>query len=145
MTDGPLPVPALIHATCVAIGDTGVLLRGASGSGKSDLALRLIDRGAELVSDDYCHVSAIEGRLYVTPPDRIAGRIEVRGVGILALPYRPFAIAGLVVDLGEEPRLPDPAETVIAGMTVPLVSITPFPASAPIKIERLVACLKDNA
>ncbi|WP_322963715.1 HPr kinase/phosphorylase [Sphingomonas fuzhouensis] len=134
----------LIHASCVAIGDVGVLLRGPSGSGKSDLALRLIDRGATLIADDYVAATCIDGALHVTVPERIAGLIEVRGVGILPLPYRPTAIIGLVIDLGDEERLPDPQDTVIAGVTIPIYRLNPLPASAPIKVELLVSRVKER-
>ncbi|KTT73379.1 HPr kinase/phosphorylase [Sphingomonas sanguinis] len=140
--------PELIHATAVAIGETGVLLLGPSGAGKSDLALRLIDRGATLVGDDYLHARQVDGDLQVVVPDRIAGLIEVRGVGILPMPHRPTATIGLAISLaseaeGEE-RLPNPRETVIAGVTIPLYSLVPFPASAPIKVELLVSRLKER-
>ncbi|KTW03340.1 HPr kinase/phosphorylase [Sphingomonas sanguinis] len=140
--------PELIHATAVAIGETGVLLLGPSGAGKSDLALRLIDRGATLIGDDYLHARQVDGSLQVVVPDRIAGRIEVRGVGIMPLPHRPTATIGLAIRLvseieGEE-RLPEPRETVIAGVTIPVYSLVPLPASAPIKVELLVSCLKER-
>ncbi|WP_230480449.1 HPr kinase/phosphorylase [Sphingomonas sp. Leaf21] len=142
------PLPELIHGTCVAIGETGVLLRGPSGAGKSDLALRLIDRGAMLVGDDYLHVGERDGAVGVTVPATIAGRIEARGVGIVALPYRASATIGLVIDLSSEPgdeeRLPEDRETILAGVALPLYRLNPFPASAPIKVELMVMRLKDR-
>lgn len=134
----------LIHATCVAIDGVGVLLRGPSGAGKSDLALRLIDRGAVLVGDDYLHATARVDTLWVAVPDRIAGSIEVRGVGIVAMPHRPEAPVALVVDLGEEDRLPEPAEVIIAGIALPIVRLNPFPASAAIKVELLLSHRKER-
>ena len=101
---------ALIHATCVALAAKGVLIRGASGAGKSDLALRLIDAGAELVGDDYCQLSVADGQLVATAGPNIAGKIEVRGYGIIQLPFRKFAPVCLVVDLlpeGEIERMPE--------------------------------------
>jgi serine kinase of HPr protein (carbohydrate metabolism regulator) len=79
--------PSTIHATCVAIGGQGVLIMGPSGIGKSDLALRLIDRGATLVSDDYTEIELVEGALTGRPPATIAGKIEVRGVGIVTMVF----------------------------------------------------------
>ncbi|WP_343525262.1 HPr kinase/phosphatase C-terminal domain-containing protein [Sphingomonas sp.] len=140
----PPPDAVLIHATCVTIEGVGVLLRGPSGSGKSDLALRLIDRGAELVADDYVHAVAEADGLRVTVPETIAGLIEVRGVGILPRPNRSHATVALVIDLGEEERLPDPTTTIIAGVTLPCHRLNPLPASAVIKVELLLARLKER-
>ena len=137
----------LIHATCVLIGDVGVMLRVVSGAGKSDLALRLIDRGAVLIADDYVEARPIDDTLHVAVPERIAGLIEVRGVGILPFPHRSEAIIRLVVDLAADPdveeRLPEPHQTVIAGVTLPIYRLNPRPASAPIKVELLASRLKE--
>src|SRR3546814_9231626 len=76
-----------IHASCVAAGNGGVLILGQSGQGKSDLALRLIDRGARLVADDRCDVWHERGRLWCRPPGPLAGKIEVRGIGIVEQPW----------------------------------------------------------
>lgn len=136
----------LVHATCIAIGDVGLLLSGPSGAGKSDLALRLIDRGAILVGDDYVRVDALNGRLHATVPDTIAGLIEVRGVGIVTLAHRRATTISFVIDLSAEAedRLPEPAQRVIAGVTLPLYRLNPFPASAPIKVELLAKRHKDR-
>src|SRR3546814_3116989 len=72
-----------IHASCVAPGHGGVLILGQSGQGKSDLALRLMDRGARLVADDRCDIWHERGRLWCRPPETLAGKIEVRGIGII--------------------------------------------------------------
>ena len=128
---------APIHATTVAIDGRGVMLIGPSGSGKSDLALRLIDRGAQLVSDDYSEVRAAGGVLRATAPATIAGKIEVRGLGIVAMPYIPDIAVALVVRLGGTvARMPEPGESIeIAGIAVPVVALDAFAASAPIKVE----------
>ncbi|HEV2082254.1 MAG TPA: HPr kinase/phosphatase C-terminal domain-containing protein [Brevundimonas sp.] len=103
-----------LHATCVALfgpaGWTGVLLTGASGSGKSDLALRLIHGGARLVADDATLVWRDGEALHAACPDTIAGRMEVRGLGIVAAPSRTVVRLGLVVAcVGHPPeRLPEP-------------------------------------
>lgn len=100
-----------IHASCVAIGGSGVLLLGPSGSGKSDLALRLIDGGAKLVADDRTLVRVKSGRLHASAPATIRGLIEIRGVGIVAMPVRASAPIALVVELGREgARLPQPRQ-----------------------------------
>ncbi|WP_294235472.1 HPr kinase/phosphorylase [uncultured Sphingomonas sp.] len=135
----------LVHATCVLIDGMGVMLRGASGAGKSDLALRLIDRGATLIADDYVRAGVEDGHLHVSVPDRIAGLMEVRGVGILPMPYRPSARIALVIELvAAEDRLPEPDETVIAGVPLPIYRLTPLSASAPIKVELMVSRLKER-
>ncbi|MDT9597741.1 HPr kinase/phosphorylase [Sphingosinicella rhizophila] len=127
----------LLHASCIAIGGRGVLISGPSGSGKSDLALRLIDRGATLVSDDYVLVHAKGGRLVASAPERIAGKIEIRGLGLIHFPALDDVPVCLLADL-ERPieRLPEPGEcTIVAGLSLPVVSIRALEASAPIKLE----------
>ena len=124
---------ALIHASCVAIDGAGVLIRGPSGSGKSDLALRLIDTGAILVCDDYCEVSAVAGRLMAHAPEAISGQLEVRGFGIVRLAHVSSAPINLVVDLGEEKvieRMPEQSEAMIEGVSVAHLALDPRAASA---------------
>ena len=126
-----------VHTSCVAIGGRAVLIGGRSGRGKSDLALRLIDRGASLVSDDYTVVHRRDGRPVASAPDTIAGKIEVRGVGLLEFPAARDVPVALYVDLdlGAE-RLPQVDETRrIAGFDVPVVGLDALEASAPIKVE----------
>jgi serine kinase of HPr protein (carbohydrate metabolism regulator) len=125
-----------IHASTVAIGGRGVLIRGASGAGKSDLALRLIDRGALLVSDDYTHVEPCDGQLIARAPDTIAGRIEVRGLGIVPCPQAAAAVIALAIRLDTPvTRMPEPAHEMIAGIAVPVLALDPRPASAPLLVE----------
>ncbi|BBF69278.1 MULTISPECIES: HPr kinase/phosphorylase [Sphingomonadaceae] len=126
-----------LHATSVAIDGRVILLRGPSGSGKSDLALRLIDRGAVLVSDDYTLVKRVDGRLIATAPDTIRGKMEVRGIGIVAMAALSDAPVALIADLFDPvDRMPlEPVHRTVAGIDVPVVKIAPFEASAPIKVE----------
>ena len=125
-----------IHATCIAIGGRGVLLRGRSASGKSDLALRLIDRGAALVSDDYTRLRVESGRLIAAAPETISGRIEVRGLGILDMPALAEAPVCLLADLDREvPRMPEGAFETLFGIDIPRVAISALEPSAPIKLE----------
>lgn len=126
-----------LHATSVAIGGRAVLLHGPSGVGKSDLALRLIDRGAVLVSDDYTTLTAEDGQLIATAPATIAGRMEVRGIGLVDMPCADTAPVALIAHLGEvTERLPAEGQSRrIAGVDIPLVHIAPLEASAPIKVE----------
>jgi serine kinase of HPr protein (carbohydrate metabolism regulator) len=132
-----------LHATSVAIAGRVVLLRGPSGSGKSDLALRLIDRGAALVSDDYTLVKRVEGRLIATAPDTIRGKMEVRGIGIVAMAALSDAPVALIADLFDPvDRMPlEPVHRNVAGIDVPVVKIAPFEASAPIKVELALKAL----
>ena len=131
----------VIHATCVALDGSGVLLRGSSGSGKSDLAVRLIDAGAMLVADDGCALTVRADRVYATAPRAIAGCIEVRGFGVIALPYLPEAPLRLVADLtprAEIERMPESSTCRIAGVSVPRLFVDPETASAPAKIRVLL-------
>ena len=129
---------ALIHATCVAIDGRGLLLSVPSCSGKSDLALRLIDRGARLVSDDYTRLEARGDVLMACPAPRIEGRIEVRGVGIEEVEPAGETPVALLLQLDETPeRLPDVDAHMmtIEGITIPALPFAPFELSAPIKAE----------
>ncbi|WP_253339372.1 HPr kinase/phosphorylase [Sphingobium sp. OAS761] len=132
-----------LHATSVAVDGLAILLCGPSGAGKSDLALRLIDRGASLVSDDYTLVKRIDGRLVACSPDSIAGRMEVRGVGIVAMPHVGDVPVTLLVDLTDQvERLPvSGASRIIAGIATPVAQIVPFEASAAIKVELALRAL----
>ena len=119
--------PATIHASAVLFGETGILVRGPSGSGKSSLVLGLLDAEPErsrLVADDRVILTPAHGRLLADAPDALAGLIEMRGVGILRRPFVAPIVLGLVVDLAPPqdcPRLPDASETslAIAGITLP--------------------------
>ena len=137
---------ALIHGTCLAIGGDGVLLLGAPGSGKSDLALRLIDaagmglsgvaRIARLVADDQVAIRRAEGRLIASAPQALAGKLEIRGIGIVDIAPQANAALRLAVRLtpaAEIERLPDLAQArmEILGIAIPLVLIDPEKASAP--------------
>lgn len=128
---------ATIHAGCIAIRGRGVLIAGTSGRGKSDLALRLIDRGAQLVSDDYTLLEARAGRLFASAPPRIVGRIEVRGVGIVAVEPLAEAPVCLAIDVDAAPeRLPEPAAASFLGIEVPSIALAALEASTPLKLER---------
>ena len=130
----------MLHAGCVAIEKRGLLILGESGSGKSDLALRLIDRGAQLVSDDYTEISADHGRLVARSPQRLVGGIEARGVGILTLIPAPFAVLSLALDLDHAPeRMPMLEMMTLEGIELPRLAFTPFEMSAPLKAEYALA------
>ena len=127
---------ATIHASTVAIDGRAVMILGPSGAGKSDLALRLIDRGAQLVSDDYTLLVAEADRLVASAPDTIAGRIEVRGLGIVPLPHVDGVPVALAVRIAAAPdRMPLPRQEVFAGVPIRCVAFAPYHASAPIAVE----------
>jgi HPr kinase/phosphorylase len=118
-----------IHASAVLAGARAVLIRGPAGAGKSSLALALVEAAnvghlsfARLVADDRAEVEAVHGRLLVRPSPRLAGLIEIRGLGIRHLPFEPVAVVGLVADLAVKAteRLPGPADlrVAIAGITL---------------------------
>lgn len=135
----------LIHATAVVIDGHGVLLMGASGCGKSDLALRLIDRGAVLVCDDYCDIiDGISGPV-IHAKSSIIGKIEVRGVGICSIEYVTSAPLSMILQLDQSPeRLPASDEWVdLAGWSVPCAAVIPFEMSAPLKVEILLRRMVD--
>jgi HPr kinase/phosphorylase len=136
----------LVHGTALAMGENAVLIRGASGAGKSDLALRCIATPplahipfrAELVADDQVRLTLRGGAIEMSAPPAIAGKIEVRGLGILTLPYRPSARLVLVVDLvppADVPRFPlDPVSAGYLGVELPVLRLSAFEASAPVKL-----------
>ena len=138
-----LPSSETLHASTVAIGGKAVLITGLSGSGKSDLALRLIDRGAVLVSDDYTIVSRAGDELSACAPSTIKGKLEVRGVGLLAMPVEDHVPIAMIIDLVTPvTRLPEAWEMrVILGVALPVVPLAGFETSAAIKVEHALRTL----
>lgn len=141
---------ALIHGTCLAIGGEGVLLVGRPGSGKSDLALRLIDQGglglsgtlrvAQLVADDQVVIRRAEGALIASAPPSLKGKLEIRGLGIAELSVVAEARLRLAVRLtpaSEIERMPDlgAARMEVLGIALPLVLLDPLSASAPARLR----------
>jgi len=134
----------LIHATTVAIDGQAVLLRGFSGAGKSDLGLRLIDAGAELVADDQCELRREDDRIVVSCPETIAGLIELRGVGIVRMPFVAQAPLVLIIDLMRVEhieRMPTRRREMLLGLWVPAFALSPFDASAPVKLRMMLRAL----
>jgi HPr kinase/phosphorylase len=125
---------ATVHASAVLVGARAVLIRGPSGSGKSQLALDLIEAGrtgalllARLVADDRVHIEAVAGRLLARPAEALTGLLEVRGIGLLRVAHEPCAVIGLVVDLAaaDAERLPDSARrmTQVDGIELPRLAV----------------------
>lgn len=140
------PTADTVHGTTVAVGNVGVLLRGPSGSGKSDLALRLIDGGAELVADDRTVLRNNDGALMAFPPEPIRGKLEVRGLGIIDVPYRETARIGLAVDLtplDQIERMPEQRFFVHDGVEVPVIQLCAFEASVQAKLRLALSNLRD--
>lgn len=127
-----------VHGTCVALAGRGVLLRGEPGAGKSDLALRLIEDGALLVADDQTEIRREGPHLLAQVPESLAGLIEVRGLGVVAVPFTPSSALHLVIDLVARdavPRMPEPRSVQFLGVALPLFRLAPFEASAAAKVR----------
>ncbi len=135
----------IVHATAVAVGDDAALIRGASGAGKSDLALRclaaapspLVGLAARLVADDQVQLERVEGTLRASAPASIRGKLEVRGIGIVTVPYVADARVALLVDLvasSEIERMPAAEAEDLIGVRVPVLRLAAFESSAPAKL-----------
>ncbi|MFM8819530.1 MAG: HPr kinase/phosphorylase [Phenylobacterium sp.] len=133
------------HASLLALWSggrwRGVLVEGASGSGKSDLALRALDLGFRLISDDRTLVWSSDGAAYGRAPESLAGLLEVRGVGVLRIPALAFCRIDLVVMSGTPERLPDPEFAVLAGAPIRRLSLRLTDASAPHRLKEALCRL----
>jgi HPr kinase/phosphorylase len=131
-----------LHASCVSLSGRGVVLLGPSGSGKSDLALRLIDAGGRLVADDRLVVERRGERLIGRPPAAVAGLIEVRGLGIMRIEHCAATPLDLVVELGGAgpwPRVPEPATREWLGIGLLCLRLDPSAPSTCAKIKLALA------
>ena len=137
--------PEFLHGTAIALAGRAALIRGAPGAGKSDLALRclmqpanaIIPEQAILVADDQVIVETIDDRLLLRCPPTIRGQLEVRGVGIVEMPWNEPAELQLVVDLvppEQVERLPEPSFAHLQNIGVRRLVLAPFEASAPLKL-----------
>lgn len=151
MVDATEAQSLLLHGTCVTFSRSAVLIRGPSGSGKSDLALRFLflsRRGPAaveaplLVADDQVIAQRKDGSLLVSAPESIKGKIEVRGVGIVQVKHALEAELFALVDLvrpEEVERMPETGRELVLGMSLPVYKLAPFEASAPIKLAAIIA------
>ena len=133
---GPRLSAETIHASTAACDGRAVLITGPSGAGKSDLTLRLLDRGFTLVSDDQTIVRRDGDRLFANSPPNLAGKLEIRGIGIIEMGCVSDVPVALIVELTSDiQRLPDDSrERPILGVQLPLISIDALTASAPAKV-----------
>ena len=138
----------MVHGTCIAFDGHGVLLRGAAGSGKSDLALRAINRGARLVADDQVVLARHGDGVIASAPASLHGLIEIRGLGIMRMDAAAEARIALVADMTEPhaiERLPDRRLCDIDGVSIPWLALAPFEASASAKLRfALMAALEPS-
>jgi serine kinase of HPr protein (carbohydrate metabolism regulator) len=133
-----------IHATAVLVGAKALLIRGEPGSGKSRLALRLLETAGRempfvrLVGDDRVYLESRAGRLIVRPPQELAGLREIRGTGIVRVPFEAAAVVGLVIELGQPGDRTPAAESrkaVLEGVTLPRLAVPPGADPLPLAIE----------
>ena len=143
-----MTVMLLVHGTCVDLDGIGVLIIGPPGSGKSDLAIRLIDAGARLVADDYLWLENADGGLVAAVPESIAGLLEVRGLGIVKLSYRDTCAVRLCVDLvapDEIDRLPAAGQSArYEGVEIRRLALEGFEASAVAKVKLAARAVRDG-
>ena len=133
-----------IHASVARVGERGVLIRGASGSGKSSLLLSLLSADAALVADDRTVLEVANGRLVASVPAAIAGQMEIRGVGIVRRPYVSSVAIDLVVDLlplAECPRLPSEVEgrAIVEGVSLPRIFVASGAADGAVRVAAALA------
>ena len=117
----------------------GVLVEGAAGAGKSDLALRCLDGGFRLVADDRVALWVSGGRLFGRAPEALAGRLEIRGLDVVTVGALPLAEVALLARCGAPERIPEPRSADILGIAVPLIELDPRESSAPAKLSRALS------
>jgi serine kinase of HPr protein (carbohydrate metabolism regulator) len=127
-----------IHATCINLEGFGILLRGPSGSGKSDLALRMMHYNSQLIADDWVDLTREKGVLIARAPNRLRGLLEVRGLGIIEVPHGiSIRVQGMIdlVDSNKIQRLPDHQVEILLGVEIPSYQLDPWEISAIAKIQ----------
>jgi len=139
-----MPDKICLHATLVKLKSSGILLLGKSGSGKSDLALRLIEnKGARLVADDIVMIERKQNKIYGSAPDNLRGMLEVRGVGIVTYPHIKKSEINMAVKLadssGKTERMPIAAKEMILGLEIKQIDLYAKENSAP---DKIIAALR---
>ena len=135
----------VVYASCIEFAGTGLLICGKSGAGKSDLCLRLIDAGAQLVSDDQAIIENKNGRLIASCPQNLRGLMEIRGIGIVETPFIPETQIHLKLILrnaAEIERMPVPETENLEGVQIPVFYLDPFEVSAIAKLKTFLSVLK---
>ena len=137
----------LFHGTAVSYNGSGILILGPSGSGKSDLALRLINEGADLIADDQVLIKLVGKALQLSAPDSISGLIEVRGVGIIKIKPVCYIPLSLIVEIksgAQLERIPIMKKDLIEEIPIPVIKLDAFEGSAIAKIKILLKCLDEE-
>ena len=137
----------LFHGTAVSYNGSGILILGPSGSGKSDLALRLINEGADLIADDQVLIKLVGKALQLSAPDSISGLIEVRGVGIIKIKPVCYIPLSLIVEIksgAQLERIPIMKKDLIENIPIPVIQLDAFEGSAIAKIKILLKCLGEE-
>ena len=137
-----------VHGTCVAINGEGVLFRGPPGSGKSDLALRIIDSGGHLVADDQTIITRKGDKIITSSPENIRHKIEVRGIGIMTFFAKKEAPLTLILDLllpGNIERIPQVQFCNYLNVKIPVLGFSPFESSASLKVKLAINLVKQFA
>ena len=135
------------HGTAVSYHGCGILIRGPSGSGKSDLALRLIDDGAILIADDQVQIKFVGKELHLSAPNSISGLIEIRGVGVIRIKHVSRVPLSLIVDINTKEqlqRLPAIKKEVINNIHISVIRINAFESSTIAKIKVFLQYLKNE-
>lgn len=139
----------LLHANSIAFENKGLLILGPSGSGKSDLSLRLIEKGWSLVGDDYSKVWEEHEKLWAKPHENTSGEIEVRGLGIVKVPFiqkaQVLGLVYLVVDPKEVERMPELSNKTVMNVSLPFINLYAFEESTPLKIKYFLETIIGNS
>lgn len=140
MTDQAQRAPSLRQAGCNSIGGRGILIEGPPGCGKTSLALMLLDRGARLVGDDGVWLTVRDGRLWASAPPNIAGKLEIRNVGIIELPTIDAPVSLRLVLSDEAPRFVETTQKIeLGGVPIPTLYFDARGSAAAIRAEYALA------
>ena len=136
-----------VYGTCVEIEGIGVLFRGPTGCGKSDLALRLIDEGAKLISDDYTEISNKNSSLAAQAPKNIRSLLEIRGIGVVKIKSNTRVKLSAIIDLvkvGQIERMPQEKKVNLCGVNIPVFHLNAYEASCVAKVRIIIRKIKGD-